>query len=541
MQSSIKSFFSKPRPTPHSLPNIPCVIRATTKLEPNDSTPDTEGETSIVSTDVTDYQRIREENIRRNSDFLAQLGLHEVLVPAPNERVSKKRTLNQTKPKTQPPKRVQPKRGVKCNDIIAPAIDSVDSASDSGAEVEELPFEDSSVLKYVISASEQLPSSPRQCSQEGEDSIPTLRPLPSLRCDALLAVYSMHPHPSIPSLLVTAGKGGFAAIFSIPSNSPAPEPSQGDSHAPLLHFKAHSRWISSARFYSSGEATATATPETTAIRLLTTADDGLLKLWDLARCNQNADPQLLSSVSLHERGIFAMDESGGKVLTGSKDRSVSLSAVHLSGEIRRTQQFEELHGSVVKSVHWKPVEESSDPSPVIFASGSQDSSIAVQDIRSPAPSLRIASAHAGGVHTVSWSPLVGSSGGSAEYLLLSAGYDSAVKLYDIRHCTSASTTPFPLHTFHDPRHASSRSSTIVTPSFLTSRTLLIPHESSSSLSINCTTTGKTLSRGILDEQPLSVVCSLRSDGVPDYAFAACKRKGTVIPLTILWTEPCDQL
>jgi hypothetical protein len=557
MQASIKSFFCKPLPAPAPAPapaHVPAPIppvpahlsppaifsaqeksQSSEKVELSDLShlePSLDVPPSMTHR-VTDYQRLREENIRRNSDFLAQLGLHEVADPATNDRPSKKRAFKETSARNQATKRIQPKRGAKSLETNSTAVidPASDSASDSEEKAEELPFDDSSVLKYVISTAERSPPS-QSCLSSGKpgEAIPTLHPLPSLRCDSLAAVYSLHPHPTIPSLLVAAGKGGIAAIYS---TSPSRDLSLDDgSRAPLLHFKAHSRWISSAKFLSPRESVGETErePLSAAIRLLTAADDGLLKLWDLARCTQNSDPQLLSSLPLHEKGIFSMDESAGQILTGSKDRSVSLSVIHPSGEIQRAQLFQDLHGSVVKSVHWKPVLGSS---PVIFASGSQDSSVAVQDIRSPTPSLCIASAHAGGVHTVSWSPLLGSSDGSAEFLLMSAGYDSAVKLYDIRHCTSATATP--LHIFQE-RNPSSRSSTIVTPSFLTSRSLLIPNESSFSISINCTTTGRTLSRGTLEEQPLSVVCSHHASDVPNYAFAACKRKGIVMPLTVLWTQ-----
>ena len=237
---------------------------------------------------LASYEKIREENIRRNSDFLRRLGLTEVSIPRPvgERRNGQKRRSHQGNEHHLPlPKRIQPKRGVKTAVAVDMQLDPSRDFGDEeeGKEIEEgdHSFEDSSVLRYAISVgsdveSEEVPLSYKNC----QNLVPTLRPLPSLQSELLSAVYSLHPHPAIPSLIVAAGKGGQVAIYSIPQSSdkssPTPTP-------PLLDFKAHSRWISSAKFFSNSKSI----DQKAHILLLTAADDGLLKLWDIAQCNSS--------------------------------------------------------------------------------------------------------------------------------------------------------------------------------------------------------------------------------------------------------------
>jgi WD40 repeat protein len=533
-QISIKSFFQRsprvdgtPKCDSSGITDLVTILPEKTELED-------------IGTEEMSYEKIREENIRRNSDFLAQLGLHEFSIPTSVEerrKVSKKRSIRNREESHRPlPKRIQPKRGVKMAIEKEFGVDTKEQEdiSDSENEVEDRTFDDSSVLRYAISIDSEVVSgidTPSQAlSQRNcENPVPTLKPLSSLQSDSLLAVYSMHPHPVIPSLLVAAGKGGQVAIYSIPETK-VQTPTSYSPH-PLLEFRAHTRWISSAKFFSKSKSV----DEEAHIRLLTTADDGMLKFWDVAQCNLRSDPKILSSVSLHEKGIFAMDERDGHILTGSKDRSLSVSVIQSSGEIRRVQSFLDLHASVVKGVQWKPSHEEHDCPPQVFVSGGQDCSIFVQDIRSSSPALHIPVAHEGGVHTVSWCPVTPGSDGN-EHLLMSAGYDSSVKIFDVRVCGGA-TCP-PLHTFRDQGAPLSRRSSITTPAFLTSKHLLIPNELSSSISVHCTLTGKTLSRGSLEEQPLSVISSrfTTAEGLPRYAVAACKRKGVLIPFHVAYSQ-----
>jgi WD40 repeat protein len=540
-QVSIKSFFQRSLrvdgPSEMSPKHVSVVVNMVheetvkehqEKVMPNDIEIPNENDDTSMS-----YEKIREQNIRRNSDFLAQLGLDEVLIPrsvGEKRKGPKKRSLQGNEESHRPlPKRIQPKRGAKTAVVAELPVDNTreeEGVSDKEIEIAETLFEDSSVLTYAISIRSEIELKKLVPSQtfpwNSADSVPTLLPLPSLQSDTLSAVYSLHPHPAIPSLIVAAGKGGQVAVYSIRDDSPS-----SHSPSPLLDFRAHSRWISSAKFFSKSKSV----DEEAHIRLLTAADDGLLKLWDIAQCNLRSDPKILCTVSLHEKGIFSMDERGGQILTGSKDRSVAVSLIQTSGEIQKVHNFLDLHASVVKSVQWKPGPDGSDCPPQVFASGGQDSSIFVQDTRSDSPALHIPAAHEGGVHTVSWCPVTSGSDGS-EHLLMSAGYDSSVKIFDVRACGGSSCSS--LHTFRDHNAHLSRRSSITTPSFLTSQHLLIPNEHSSSISIHCTLTGRTLSRGTLEEQPLSVACTrfMTAEGFPRFAVAACKRKGVLIPFRV---------
>lgn len=131
---------------------------------------------------------------------------------------------------------------------------------------------------------------------------------------------------------------------------------------PLLHWKAHSRWVSSVTWLGRGSGSVPAV-------CATTSDDGLLKLWDLdaelrnreamfdsswlcpqdyweaeerrneawfvhqgtleATCAEEREDSgcvtMLASAQPHSAGIYGCDTAEGYMLTCSKDGSVSVS------------------------------------------------------------------------------------------------------------------------------------------------------------------------------------------------------------------------
>jgi WD40 repeat protein len=103
-----------------------------------------------------------------------------------------------------------------------------------------------------------------------------------------------------PSLFVSLpGKGGLISLLHKPS-----ENSSNDKV--IMTFKAHTRWISSAKFvlpYSC---------KSESLRVLSAADDGTIKFWDLCAVqisngddndNHKSDPRLImTSPNIHGKG-----------------------------------------------------------------------------------------------------------------------------------------------------------------------------------------------------------------------------------------------
>lgn len=462
-------------------------------------------------------------------------------------------------------------------------------------------------------------------------------------CDYLQNVYSMHINVSLNSnLLLSAGKGGIVTLFKLDDG--IEESSSRDYQSKveprnklLMWFKGHDRWISSARFYSiqkgsheslnsNGSNNDVNEPNCDSnpnhrVAILTASDDGLVKIWDIsktcrasttsmtrmhdnesdwdiggrnssARVNDKSDvdesqyeqtPQLLvSSACGHSKGIFAMDEKYGVIVTGSKDKSVCVSHLIDRSNVRSanvnkksnsstgkgctggydmvTLSTFELHAGVVKSVSIKcnpndavsghvnsdtscdiSYTGQSDLSAVIFASGSQDGDICIKDTRSETGDIRLQHVHSGGVHTVSWCPYTG-----GEYLLLSAGYDSLVKIFDIRKLSQDSVTNEPLYVVLEhveapggsaSRRAQShrRSNVIQTPCFASNSVIVVPSVTSSSLSVHSVVSQSVISRCVLQHSPLSVMASPYKGGCTSTQrlVVATSTKGIMLNLSIL--------
>jgi hypothetical protein len=319
-------------------------------------------------------------------------------------------------------------------------------------------------------------------------------------------------------------------------------------YKPLLVLQAHQRWVSCSKFLS-GEA---AERGAASAKLLTAADDGLVKVWDLAQTSQLTSRQnarLLTSSSCGHapgRGIFSLDERGGDLVTGSKDRRVCVTRLTPAGLLAPLASFSELHEGVVKSVCWswqqqEQVQGESEgeqqwQQPVVFASGGQDRRVCVKDTRSGfggnggAADLEVLEAHGGGVHTVSWCAHP-----RGQHWLLSAGYDGLVHVFDMRALGGEGRAPpAPLFSFREhlaPTGTGRRkaSSTIVTPCFLSSARVLLPSQFSGALSLHCLASGGTVSRGVFagDAVPISVTAATRTRSRAGYVVAASNRKGAM--------------
>jgi WD40 repeat protein len=344
-----------------------------------------------------------------------------------------------------------------------------------------------------------------------------------------------HPEPSY-NMLLTAGNKGMCALFSTGTAGRAVMGASPASPAPpalLYHFKAHAKWVSGARFVP-------AAVRADSMSVVTTADDGLVKVWDLAKQGKKSAQLLLASQEPHDRGIFALDVAGDTILTGSKDKTVCLSRLDAGCSGLAAESRFELHSGVVKSVEWCPGSNGR-----VFASGAQDRSVCVKDVRSRRPDhaeVEIIDAHPGGVHTVKWAPLSGAGsggggGGCPQYLLASSGMDPVVKVWDVRFpgtplhvtgtgtgtgtgtCTGAGTGEGgdeedrgeggdmgrePLHCFQGHARTGAKAKTILSMCWLSPSVLATPGEKSDRLSLYCAASGRAISRGELGHEPNAV-------------------------------------
>lgn len=147
-----------------------------------------------------------------------------------------------------------------------------------------------------------------------------------------------------------------------------------------------------------------------------------MSLWD-AKSQYNGVARKVSVASdLHSSGIFSLHYQQGKVVTGSKDKSICLS--ELGSDIKAVGSNEEVHCSVVKCVRFRPDNNS------IVASVGNDSKLAISDFRkkpSTSASVSIEHLHNGcAVNSVSWHP-------TKLNLLMTAGFDTAIQVHDLRN------------------------------------------------------------------------------------------------------------
>jgi WD40 repeat protein len=366
----------------------------------------------------------------------------------------------------------------------------------------------------------------------------------------------MHFHPSFPSLLLTAGKGGYLAVFNTDTTQKnivgADEPFEDNEV--LIAFRPHNRWVSSAKFVSlanySTSTTSTDVGNCETMLVLTASDDAEVKLWDLnavknSKASKSKVPKLVcSSKSIHSKCIFSMDETGqGRVITGSKDRAVCLSRILPDGSAIKLEREFSLHSSVVKTVCWQPLPWAqnenfsssgssccafSNPG-TIFASGGQDRRVCVKDTRTPSASADISmeNVHTGGIHTAVWSPSSGTGATPLPLLLTAAMQDNTIKVFDLRRPDPS----VPLFSFRGHTNVPvAKIKSIQPPKFLNPETIIAMGESSSLLSIYCAKTGATISRGSgMEDMPMHIACN--HDNASTIAVAC--RSGSIYNLKVV--------
>ena len=477
------------------------------------------------STSNNSYEQLRQENIRRNAEFLASLGLDSL-----KPQISNKPSL--IKPKSAgEKKRKQPssissasigplRRSSRTANLPPVNYDSSlannklqeEEEEEEEEEEVEIDYDDSTVFKYMISSSSSSSLSSSTNGTKVYKSLAyNLHSSDPGYIEDLEATYSMQFHPSMDGLLLVGGKSGYVSLMQTPRNG------HEESNL-LMSSRCHNRWVSTNKFLSCQS------QQQQQLHMITASDDGCIKIWDLTKCSVNtihSSPKLIASNdSIHsKRGVYSFDESSGYIVSGSKDRCVCISRIDVDSDMKIKQELchDEYHNGVVKSVSWKY--EINNAKPNIYVSGGQDRVVCVKDVRQPQTEGYISLfENNSGIHHVEFDNTATLSN---EYcssnLFVVAGLDPVVRVYDLR-MLSDSRKDKSLHLYEFIGHASSsvkKFKAMLAPHFMSSDVLVSLGEGSENVSFYCLKTGKTLTRGEMPETPMAVAVNPCSMGWAD--------------------------
>ena len=480
----------------------------------------------IANNELSDYELVRLENIRRNEEFLASLGLQ-----GPSSVINSVVRVSTVKSTTPKAKQANKYKNIEnemlptrrsarvasiptdANKYVADNVDVIEEEEDEEEEVEKI-YDDSDVIRYVMDNNFNNNS-----TRPKSDRIQYYHPINTeniVSSPDLPAIYSMEYHPQYYDMLLAGGKGGYVSLFKMPDNQ-APV-SDKSSNNLLFSWRAHNRWISTVKFLND--------KSTHKVSVISAADDATVKIWDMgtkvtttsSKAN-SITPQLLASYdSIHEKGVYSLDISFDqtKLVTGSKDKTIAVSNITES-IISNTLMFNNLHHSVVKTVAFH----SSDNN--LIASGGQDRRVSIKDLRvSETSDIVIDNAHNGGVHTVFFNK---NNGGN---ILVTAGFDAVINLFDIRNPQE------PLHRLIGHHSSSTKAyKTILTPAIVTpsnsSEFIIATGEGSDMLSLY-DVNGKTISRGSCIDQPASIAVKHDGSSTIGLSFRSKSLSGSILEL-----------
>ncbi|EGZ16695.1 hypothetical protein PHYSODRAFT_498206 [Phytophthora sojae] len=347
-----------------------------------------------------------------NAKFLEQLGMSAAQLNMTRQLQSNQqpREAPVKRPKrqlqeVQPVRRSRRLRGETAPGSAPPprAIEEDDGDESAGPDPFEVEasFAESNVLRYSVNGNTDARKAPplSTMNSPGQELVGfQVDPRSYLLDDSLKKAYAISFTPFKEHGLVAAGgHGGHVSIFPFSNSYHQPEIVDGfvddpGAHIPLMSFKAHSGW-----------------------------------LWDLNKSSDmlRTPKEVFACTNLHQKGIFGMDVSGDSVLTCSKDATVALSKFRGdSSPLEVVRRFEG-HEGVVKCARFANV------NPYVFASGGNDRSVRVFDVRvSTDPNvIRIDGAQSRAINSVQFHP-------TDDNLLLSAGFDPDFFMFDLRKASA---------------------------------------------------------------------------------------------------------
>ncbi|ETV97549.1 hypothetical protein, variant 1 [Aphanomyces invadans] len=386
-----------------------------------------------VDTSLSEYERQRLEKMQQNAAFLASLGIDRPTLSLPRQRAGATRNARPRRKPQVPPVLRRSTRQTPSMSSTATINDTVPDVATPPRQDLSVPTDTCALFQYLCERSSASPSSPSSSSKATALSCATLRLTTTSGHDRadpqLKRIYSM---ASCGPLIAAGGHNGYISLYArdvlYQSSS-------------LLSFRAHQGWCSGVNFHLS-------TPER--CRLLTAANDGVVKLWAVHASppTPSALTLVTASSSLHGAGIFSVDaqqSADAMIATGSKDWTVALSTA-TSSCVQLVRTYHR-HGGVVKCVRFSPGH------PALLASCGNDMAVLIHDSRRHASTnaaevalmghtraanryrvrSRRVSGRRGSCCSVRWAP-------HCVHTLVSTGFDGNVMVWDTRRPASPVAT-----------------------------------------------------------------------------------------------------
>ena len=406
------------------------------------------------SEQISEYEQMRLDNIKRNEALLAQLGLNGATAQLAERVERKKRPAKRKRPAkaiapaapTRRSSRTRSTGAVSYTDegmmaaaaeaaTRAEAAEAAAEAAEEAAAAAEIDYDDSSVVRYTCDAAED-DGSGAAGSAEAEPAtggrIVGFRRRATGGPDGLYdsdlsRTYSMQISRDN-RLLAAAGHGGRVSLFGIDSHN-----AQED---PLLSWKAHKGWVAGVAFVDTADP---ASPSSQRL-LLTASNDKTVVLWDVNKTASGMPKAVTRTDRLHASGIFSLDLAGTSVLTAGKDARSVLSTLRTdSGEISVVRSFEEHRSSVTKCARFRPNTASASGGPTVFADCGNDMCICVLDIRSASASPSVViegdASHSAVINSLAWHP-------TNEHIIASVSFETTRECCAVL-CYAMLTAPMP--------------------------------------------------------------------------------------------------
>lgn len=349
---------------------------------------------------LSEYEKLRLRNIKRNHERLVALGLAEPnSLPIMNRdtsssTVNRKKKRKKVSAPTLPKKNLPVRRSTRNRKSLnLSEVDEANSLEENASQPLEMEqevqeelemFEDSPLVQYSMNNTNEDANDTLLLSAH-KGPIASLEPVGSrlLSPKAKLALYSLDLYSDDENYpmqwIVGAGKSGIVSIWNIYDKA------NEDGIESVISFKGHNgRWIADALFVPSQSNTNNNIKGSCPSNLLTAGNDGSVCLWDLkSTASSSGVPKLLAQTgkTLHSSGIFSMHVESKDtnyrdflVCTGSKDKTICVTSMESICSGRNCTPFfvSNQHTSKVSSVQMNGSQ---------IGSTSDDGSFALHDYR----------------------------------------------------------------------------------------------------------------------------------------------------------------
>lgn len=411
---------------------------------------------------LSEYEKLRLRNIKRNHERLVSLGLVDPSTPLPGSR-----SINEESSRPQRKKRKQGKKinrantapsmpvrrstrnrtalqesnvdgdtlGASFKDTKLQSVHQSLNYEEEEEEEEEL-FQDSPLVQYSMESK----SLPIASYKSFEGPLASMIPVgPRLSSpQANLALYSLNVSSNNDDnpieWVVGAGKSGVVSIWNCRDELP-----NNDGIDPIISWKSHcGRWIADASFVPGrGDLNSRGNSNGNQVncpsKLLTAANDGSVCLWDLkcSSCSTGTPKNIATTGKLlHKSGIFSMHIDHGSnyddicICTGSKDKTLAVTTLASISFGSKCSPFfvSHHHTSKVACVQLQG------RGSTLVGSASDDGSVAIHDYRKNLVVANIDHAHIK-PHSIVWNPC-------DVFSFITAGYDDTIHRWDMRNIST---------------------------------------------------------------------------------------------------------